>query len=324
MTSVPPPRGIPLYAVAAIAVAALAMGATGGAWFMNGRQAAAPSPAPVVEKGAPAAGSPAGSQVGQEPAPPAEAASDLPAKLAAAEKETAALRERVAELEKLVPKPKTADDKIALAREMVECLRKGKSNPESFRRLLQLISELDPAMGPYFLERLADPDETADKDPLYDLALASGGPEVADWLLARLTDTGTPEDVRRRLLRVLGGGSKELFSIRSLPVQGRLADTAFQYVSTGNSSERQAGAGLLGGVDSTESRTVLYRLASTDADNSVREQAVRSLGHAGDGETLAWLDTFQATISGLEAWQQKRLQGAVDSARELLVKKYPR
>lgn len=291
---------------------------------MTGRQGSAPAPAPVAEGGAPAAGTPVASPDPRGSAPPPEEASALPSKLAAAEKELAALRERVAELEKLVPKPKSKEDKLALAKEMLECLRKGKNNPESFRRLLQLISELDPAMGPYFLERLADPDETADKDPLYDLALASGGPEVADWLLAKLTDSGTPEDVRRRLLRVLGGGSKELFSIRSLPVQGRLADTAFQYASAGNSQERQAGAGLLGGVDTTESRTVLYRLATTDADNTVREQAVRSLGTAGDRETLAWLDTFQATFPNMEAWQQKRLQGAVDGAREQLGKKYPK
>ena len=320
MTS--PSRGTPAWAVLSIAVSALALGATAGAWFMKGRQA--PAPAPVAEGGSPAAGTPIASPDPRDPAPPPEEASALPSKLAAAEKELAALRERVAELEKLVPKPKSKEDKIALAKEMLECLRKGKNNPESFRRLLQLISELDPAMGPYFLERLADPDETADKDPLYDLALAAGGPEVADWLLAKLTETGTPEDVRRRLLRVLGGGSKELFSIRSLPVQGRLADTAFQYTSTGNSQERQAGAGLLGGVDTTESRTVLYRLATTDSDNTVREQAVRSLGTAGDRETLAWLDTFQATFPNMEAWQQKRLQGAVDGAKEMLAKRFPR
>ena len=319
------PRGISPLVAAVVALVALAAGATGGALFERSRRPAtkdapAETPGATAARKSPATPS-ADNPSASDPSGPATGAPA--ASLAEAQKEVAQLKERVAELEKLVPHEKTKEDKLALAKEMMECLRKGKQDPAAFRRLLQLIAELDPAMGPYFIERLEDPNETADKKPLYDLILASGGPEVADWLLAKLNDTATDENMRHRLLRVLGGSSKEIFNMRNLPVNAALADLAYRYASATEGDERRAAAGLLGGVPSVESRTVLCRLASTDPDNDVKEAAVRSLALAGDKDTLAWLDTYQPTITGLNEWEQKRLQVAIDYTRAELKKRFP-
>jgi len=321
------PGSSPLL-IGAIAVVSLALGAVGGALFEKSRKAparetalegAAGSTGPASQKPPGEAGAEPGSSASTIAPTPGEASK----KLADAQAEVVRLTQRVAELEKLVPKAKTKEDKIAIAKEMVECMRKGKRDTEAFRRMLALLSELDPAMGPYFLERLLDPEEKVDKDMLYEFAMASGGPEVADWLLEQLTSTSTGENERRRLLRILGGGSKEIFSIRNMPVKGQLSDLAFQYSSAGNSNERQAAAGLLGGVDSVESRASLYRLAGSDTEWQVKEQAIRSLALSGDKDTLAWLDTFEAANAGAADWEKKRMQEAVDSTREKLLKKYP-
>ncbi len=315
------PRGFPPVATAAVAAFALAAGAIGGAMFERGRAPAAKEPA--VASPAPAAEAPAPAPAGGTPVPPtaASASPEAVAALTDARAEIAKLEQRVAELEKLVPKAKTKEDRIAMAKEMVECVRKGKKDPEAFRRLLALISELCPEMGPYFLERMGDPEEKADRSLLFDLAMAAGGPEVADLVLKHLT--GSDDDQRTRVLRVLGGGSRELFTVRNLPVSGPLANLALQYASTGNNAERQAAAGLLGGVEGAESRTALYRLANSDTETSVKEQAVRSLGYVGDKETLAWLDTYQPSLEGLRDYEKQRVQGSIEWAREQLKKKYP-
>ncbi|MEK7468953.1 MAG: hypothetical protein AAB074_16380 [Planctomycetota bacterium] len=315
----------PLVTVVA-SIVALAAGGMGGAMFERGRHSSEKVDSPEL------AGSPAASasQAG-ESSPAAGTSSgtgtantgDASRKLADAQAEVARLTQRVAELEKLVPRARTREDKIALAKEMLDCMRKGKKDAEAFRRMLQLLSDLDPEMGPYFLERLADPEEKADKDMVIEFVMASGGPEVAEWLHAQLASPETGEDMRRRLLRILGGGSKEIFSIRNLPVKGPLADLAFRYASGENQNERQAAAGLFGGIETVESRTALYRMAGSDTDFKVKEQAVRSLAFVGDRESLTWLDTFQASISGLGEWEKKRMQDAVDSTREKLLNKFP-
>lgn len=321
MDGTPSRSGIPAAAVAAVAVLALAAGAIGGALFERGRHPAAKEPAPAAP----------GHDTVATPAPPVNVAPPVPqdrtpaspdtASLTEARAEIARLEQRVAELEKLVPKAKTKEDKIAMAKEMLECVRKGKRDPEAFRRLLALISELCPEMGPYFLERLADAEEKADRGMIFDLAMAAGGPEVAEVVLKHLT--GTDDEQRTKVLRVLGGGSRELFTVRNLPVTGPLANLALQYASTGNNAERQAAAGLLGGVEGAESRTALYRLANSDTESGVKEQAVRSLGYVGDKETLAWLDTYQPSLEGLRDYEKQRIQGSIDWAREQLKKKYP-
>ncbi|MCE9582136.1 MAG: HEAT repeat domain-containing protein [Planctomycetes bacterium] len=318
-------RGVSGIAVSAIAVVALALGALGGAMFMKSRR---PADAVSAAEGAGAAAAAPGGKVGGASDPgagfPGGVATRTDSSATAvteAHTEILRLQKRVAELENLLPKEKTKEDKIALAKEMVECLRKGKKNPDSFRRLLHLITELDPAMGPYFVGLLTDPNETIEKDPLYDIALSAGGPEVADWLLGRLTDPATDEGVRRRLLRILGGSSRELFSIRNLPVQGRLADTAFQYAVSGDGPERQAGAGLLGGIDSVEARSALYRLAVSDTELNVKEAAIRSLAYTGDKDTLPWLDTYAASLSGMSETEKQRMAAAVDFAREQVGKR---
>ncbi len=318
MDGAPGRTGIPAAAVAALAALALAAGAIGGAMFERGRQPAVKEPAAAAP--APPAEAPAATP-SPAPTPAGTASHESVEELAEARAEVARLKERVAALESLVPKPKTREDRIATAKEMLECVRKGKRDPEAFRRLLALISELCPEMGPFFLERLADPEEKADRGMIFDLAMAAGGPEVAEMVLKHLT--GTDEEARTKVLRVLGGGSRELFTVRNLPVSGPLANLALQYASTGNNAERQAAAGLLGGVEGAESRTALYRLANSDTESGVKEQAVRSLGYIGDKETLAWLDTYQPSLQGLRDHEKQRIQGSIDWAREQLRKKYP-
>lgn len=315
-------KGLPPVVTAAVAAVALAAGAVGGALFERGRAPAPRDAAPASPQAAPEPAAPPAAGDPQPAAAPAPGTS-APAEpgLAASRAEVARLKQRVAELEALVPKEKSKEDRIAMAKEMVECVRKGKKDPEAFRRLLALLNELCPDMGPYFLERFADPEEKADRGMLFDLAMAAGGPEVAAEVLRLLS--GQDDDQRGRVLRILGGGSREIFTIRNLPVTGALANLALQYSATGGTPERQAAAGLLGGVDSLESRTALYRLASSDSEATVKEQAIRSLGYVGDRETLAWLDTYQPTLEGLRDWEKQRLQGSLDWAREQLKKKYP-
>ncbi|KAF0242545.1 MAG: hypothetical protein FD180_3847 [Planctomycetota bacterium] len=321
------PGSSPLL-LGAVAILSLALGATGGALFEKSRKA--PARETPLEGSAGSTGSASQRPPGETGADPGSSSStsastpgEASKRLADAQAEVARLTKRVAELEKLAPRERTKEDKIAIAKEMIECMRKGKRDTESFRRMLALLSELDPAMGPYFLERLADPEEKADKDMVIEFLMASGGPEVAEWLQAQLASSETDGNMRRRLLRILGGGSKEIFSIRNMPVTGPLANLAFQYATGENQNERQAAAGLFGGIDSVESRTALYRMAGSDTDFGVKEQAVRSLALSGDRETLSWLDTFQASLASLGDWEKKRLQEAVDSTREKLLKKYP-
>ncbi|MCC6738785.1 MAG: HEAT repeat domain-containing protein [Planctomycetia bacterium] len=315
-------KGLSPVVTAAVAAVALAAGAVGGALFERGRAPAArdvapaASQAPAESPASPAAADPQAAT----PAVPGPSASPEP-ELAASRAEIARLRQRVTDLEALVPKEKSKEDRIALAKEMVECIRRGKKDTEAFRRMLSLLNELCPEMGPYFLERSADPEEKAERSTLFVLAMSAGGPEVAEEVLRRLT--GSDEDQRLQTLNVLGGGAREVFSIRNLPVSGPLANLGLQYASTGNDAERRAAAGLLGGVDSIESRTALYRMAATDSETAVKEQAVRSLGQVGDRETLAWLDSYQPSLEGLRDWEKQRLQASIDGAREQLKKKYP-
>jgi HEAT repeat protein len=137
--------------------------------------------------------------------------------------------------------------------------------------------------------------------------------------MKQLDDASTSADTRRRLLRILGGGSREIFSIESLPVTGRLAEIAFQYASGATQQDRSAAAGLLAGIDSPESRAALGRLAA-DADWQVRETAIRSLAVVGDAETLAWLESL-AAVTGSNDWEKQRMQAAIDDAKEKLGKK---
>jgi hypothetical protein len=291
---------------------------------MKSRSSDEKSPAPVYAPKPESSPEESSSQApGEAPSPDPAKPPDASAKLAAAEKEIARLTARVAELETQAPKGKTREDRVAQAKEIMELLRKGKDNPDSFKRLLQLITDLDPAMGPYFLERILDPEEKADKEALYDLALASGGPEVAEWYVKMLDDPALTADTRRRLLRIVGGGSKEIFSIRNLPVTGRLGEMAFQFANSSVTQEKQAAAGLLGAVDTPESRAALGRLAA-DSEWSVREVAIRSLGLAGDRDTLAWLDSMQSSLASTSEWERKRLGAAIDYAREQLTKKFPK
>jgi len=318
-------KRIPPVAAGVLGLLMLAAGVTGGALFERGRGRAADGAGAGSSAGAAAASNvDSGGSVEPGTATPGETASaGAAATLAEAQAEARRLKERVAALEKLVPQAASKEERIAQAKEIIECLVHGENDPAAFQRLIKLVGDLDPAMGPYFIEYFDNlkPPYRVPRE-LYEVTLAAGGPEVAEWLAAKLADDATDGGMRNHLLRVLGGKA-EIFSIRSLPVTGPLSDLAFRYVAEGTTAERRAGACLLGGVATVESRLALRRLATSDPEFDVREQAVRALALAGDRETTSWLDTIPTSEAGMSERQKERIQSAIGYAREELKKRFP-
>ncbi len=240
------------------------------------------------------------------------------------------LESRIVELQRASGTvPRTRAEKLAIAKEMYDSflrLSKGASDSEETLKAMARLGELDAEMAPFFIERYRD--ERLKKDPqehmgLF-LALAAGGPETAALILGLLTDPATSPQDRQELLGQIGSSGGFNFTNR-IPVSGELAEVAFRLSGSQEVAERQGAAGLLGGLDSVQSRTDLQRLAFGDADLGVRATALRSLGYVGDQATLHLLESRPPppTPAGGNAWAHKALMQSLEAAKERLKKRFP-
>ena len=166
-------------------------------------------------------------------------------------------------------------------------------DPEKARTFLARLGQLDEKSAGYFIEQFRKskgPDSEDEREVAMELALACGGPAVADFVNLLLNDPSVGGDLRGDLLQELSGAGGGLFSIRRLPISDALASTAMTLCRSASSQDRQGAAGLLGGLKSEASRAELRRLVEEDTDLSVRTSAILSLGHVGDRSSQTYLE----------------------------------
>lgn len=236
------------------------------------------------------------------------------------------LRERVVELEAEVRllreetgKPSTAgggpggevakqayDDMLALASGEL-------SDPERLRSLIIRLSQLDPKLARFFIDKYraaagAGGSEN-ERFVAMQLAAMSGGPEAADFVQQLLNDPSLSANLRTRLLTELSPPGTGFFSIKRLPVGESLRATAMTLVRSEKPDERRGGAGLLGGTPTPAARVELARLLAADTDSTVRQVAARSLGLIGDASSRKLLETYAAQTT--DVWLQKAAAAAI-------------
>jgi hypothetical protein len=196
-------------------------------------------------------------------------------------------------------------------------------DPDKARALFAKLGQLDETMAGYFIEQFrksAGPDLEDERQTAMELALACGGPAVAEFVNVLLNDASLEPELRSELLGELSGARGGLFSIRRLPISEALASTAMTLCRSTESEDRQGGAGLLGGVKSEVSRTELRRLIVEDKDVAVRTSAILALGHVGDQASRTFLERLWTAPESLGLTRQAaaNVRSAIESAtREL-------
>lgn len=275
---------------------------------------------------------------------PADAPAALPASEGAGDalqKRVEVQRERIRELEERLVEAgrkaggvRTKAEKLAIAKEIYESflrLSKGTGDSEETLKAMGRIGELDADMASFFIDRYKEQrgkPETEYETALF-LALASGGPEVSALILGHLTDPSVPAAERQSLLQGISenGG---FYSMNRIPVNEELCQVALRLGGSQDQAERQGGAGLLGGVDTVQSRAALQQMAFNDADWGVRSRALRSLGYVGDRGTLQVLESYSLPAvpaptpeNPAQNWQHRILAQTLEAAKERLKKRFP-
>jgi hypothetical protein len=237
------------------------------------------------------------------------------------------LEGRLLELERRAGGVRSKEEKLAAAKEILDMfvrLSQGSADSDELLKAMSRLNELDGDTASYFIEkyRTTPKEHSFTPEMALLLMLASGGPDVEAFVLSKLKDPATSSSERRELLSGLAG-ENGFYSASRLPVGPELAQLAQRLVVSGDSDDRQGGAGLLGSVDSPASRSILQQLAMTDADGDVRVTAVRALGYTGDRTTLQLLETYALPVQNANEGELKALKQAVEIARERLRKKFP-
>jgi hypothetical protein len=192
-------------------------------------------------------------------------------------------------------------------------------DPEKGRVLFARLGQLNEKSAGYFVEKFRKskgPDLEKERAIAMELALASGGSAVTDFVNVLLNDPSLDPALRANLLDELGGMNGGLFSIRRLPINDELSSTAMAMCRSGKPEDRKAAAGLLGGLKTEASRIELRRLVDEDKDSGVRTAAVLSLGHVGDPSTRTYLERLWASPEshGKSGQEIARLRDAIASA----------
>jgi len=206
-------------------------------------------------------------------------------------------------------------------------LTKGKNpDPEKARALFARLGQLDEKSAGYFIEQFRKskgPDLEEEQETAMELALACGGPAVADFVNVLLNDASLDPRLRATLLDELSGASGGLFSIRRLPVSDALGSTAMTLCRSSKFEDRQGGAGLLGGLKSEASRTELQRLILEDKEFRVRTSATLSLGHVGDHSSRTFLEQLWTApeTSKLSGQEVAKFRNAIESALKELAER---
>ncbi len=207
--------------------------------------------------------------------------------------------------------PTTLDE---LLKAYINLLGDRHPDPEKNRLLFAWLGQLNEQSATYFIQRFLKsngPGLEEDRDASMQLALACGGPAVADFLNTLLNDSSLDSNLRGNLLSELSGAGGPMFSIRRLPISGALAATAMTMCRSEDHKDRRAAAGLLGGIRTEVSRLELRRLVDEDKDDQVRTTAVVSLGHVGDPGTRMYLERL---------WRLEDLSGRFRDAVEAAIK----
>ena len=200
------------------------------------------------------------------------------------------------------------------------------ADPEVWVKAIGKMDDLDPAGASFFVTRYdaCGKDEKVERTTALLLALASGGRDTAAFIDRLLMNPSLPADERLQLLQGLSGYNERLFLIREIPVDGPLARKAFELVASQDALDRQGGAGLLGGVETPASQTILRQLAETDADAQVKKAAIRALGYSGNRETITYLREFKkGTLLSFPLETRMEIPGTIEMALIELRKRYP-
>jgi HEAT repeat protein len=190
-----------------------------------------------------------------------------------------------------------------------------KPDPEKMRMLLARLGQLHAKSTAYFIDRYRKSREGEERTVAMQLALAAGGADAADFIHLLLNDATLDVFTRTELLRELSGDGCGLFSIRRLPISEALGSTAMTLCRSGNTEERAAGAGLLGGLRNAASRAELRRLVAEDTELGVRVTALLSLGHVGDPSTRCYLERLSISPDAT------RVREAIESALKKLAER---
>ena len=240
-------------------------------------------------------------------------------------KTIATQRERIRELETLLvaedrkgKEGEASKDKLALAKEIYELfvrLGKGKADSDEALTAMGRLSELNPDMASFFIERARQKPgkDSGGMNMALFLMLACGGPEVSAFIHETLTDPSIEYPSRKELLGTISGGNGMYTVPQRIPVDENLARVAFEILRSEKSYERKGAVSLLGGVNSTESRGILQETALSDSDVRVREGAVRSLGYVGDASTVSFLENYPVAGTLPEGLTESRAQRALIS-----------
>lgn len=267
-------------------------------------------------------------------APPGE---DLPEDLSVLQQmlidemeESERLKEQVAELQGKVESEGIADARRLSAEEVFDRLlklEKGEGDPDEFLSLVERLKELGEDEAAYFigqyLANVGVKGSAKEREVALMLAVLSGGDRVADFLNEFLNDPTMPAEDRRRFLSRIGHPREPVYSMDRIPLTGGLAQTAFLLLQSEKPLERRGAAGMLGGLDTPQSRSTLEFLLQSDRDWGVRIAAIHSLGRIGDLTTMQFLsDTLEALAASPNKKAFKRLRGPLRAAIRRIEKRY--
>jgi hypothetical protein len=199
------------------------------------------------------------------------------------------------------------------------------ADPEKARIVMGRLSQLNEKSAAYFIDlyRRSNTEDSEHERPVaLELALASGGPAAAEFIQALLKDPTLDPILRANLLLELSGLSGSFFSIRRLPVDESFAGTAMSLSQSDKPEERQAGAGLLGGVPTEASRAELMHLIEQDPETRVKTAAALSLGHVGSASTRTFLEAYWISqLPTFKGQEGARLRNAIESTLKQLAER---
>lgn len=207
------------------------------------------------------------------------------------------LKQRIAELE---ARPKAAAPPEDLGRLALDIRKAINANnfeedPRGWCREMALLGKLGPELTPHFvgLYRASRPKF----DPvLLELAIGSGGPELAPLLKDIFGNPATPEGERVMAGVTLTGEGLPSRMQSPLPPDPELVELAVRTLATSNNGFEQNGAlGLLGLQATDASRETLRSLLVRDKTQGLRAGALQALSRVGDRSTLDFLRSYASS-----------------------------
>ncbi|MCC6742052.1 MAG: HEAT repeat domain-containing protein [Planctomycetia bacterium] len=304
-------RGVPAGGLACIALFGIALG------LLIGRLAAGlPRAAAVREHG------PSEAASARRPAAGASALEDAAAtgNLPRLRDTRAALVQEVSALEAALPRPRTPEERKALAVRLADVVRRieDRDRPAGLE-LLKLRRLLEPADAEALRGELERAQEQPIRNALISAVLGCGGADAAALLLDVLEGRfGLPED-RDAVVRFLMGTERTWANLEALPVTSELLETARRLSTSTSYQDRAAATTLLGISAREDSIETLRRMVEADSNVVVRTGAIAGLGLSGDAEALRWLEEdFLPRLSNYYGTEKATLQfEAQDAVKRL-------